>query len=236
MESKELYQKLKSDFIKEGITDLNWAARMPDLDKYLHNDFKRCGMDLMCDFTDKIDKVYTTVFLSDKVLSKILSDNVSNAMIFSHHPTNWDIEHHNGNYAATEEYISKLRDRNISIYILHHPLDNYGDYSTCKTLADSINLNIERPAFLYCGALCGVIGTVVYKNIGELHEQYSKAMGHKTSLYRYENVWKSLFECHQIFVEVSKEVAELLKYIYPEYDKNITRYTLDKYNQHIRNK
>jgi aminoglycoside 6-adenylyltransferase len=52
----------------------------------------------------------------------------------------------------------------------------------------------------------------------------------------YENVWKSLFECHQIFVEVSKEVAELLKYIYPEYDKNITRYTLDKYNQHIRNK
>lgn len=187
MESKELYNKLNSDFIKEGITDLNWTSRMPNLDKYLYNDFKKCGMGLMCDFTDKINKVYTTVFLSDKVLSKILSDGVTNAMIFSHHPTNWDIKIHNGNYAATEKYIAELRDRNISIYILHHPLDNYGDYSTCKTLADSINLNIERPAFLYCGALCGVIGTTAYENINELHNQFSKSMGHKTSLYQYGN-------------------------------------------------
>lgn len=187
MKSEELYIKLKSDFIKEGITDLNWAARMPNLDKYLHDDFKQCGMGLMCDFTEKIDKVFTTVFLSDKVLSKVLSANITNAMIFSHHPTNWDIEHHNGNYAATEEYIAKLRDRNISIYVLHHPLDNYGEYSTCKTLADSINLTIERPAFLYCGAFCGVIGTVDCMSIGELHKQFSEVMGHKTSLYQYGN-------------------------------------------------
>ncbi len=26
MESRELYNKLKNDFIKEGITDLDWAA------------------------------------------------------------------------------------------------------------------------------------------------------------------------------------------------------------------
>ena len=185
MESRDIYNRLKSDFIKEGITDLNWAAKMPDLDKYLYDDFKQYGMGLMCDFTDRIDRVYTTVFLSDKVLSKVLSDNTNNAMIFSHHPTNWDIEYHNGNYAASEEYIPELRDRNISIYVLHHPLDNFGEYSTCKTLADSINLSIERPAFLYCGALCGVIGTVDYSNIRELHKQYSKTMGHETSLYQY---------------------------------------------------
>jgi len=185
MKSIVLYNKLRSDFIKEGITDLDWAARMPDLDKYLHTDFKRSGMGLMCDFTDKIEKVYTTVFLSDEVLSKILSDDITNAMIFSHHPTNWDIEYHNGNYAPTEKYISQLRDRNISIYVLHHPLDNFGDYSTCKTLADSINLTIECPAFLYCGALCGVVGTVAYESVNQLHEQYSIAVGHETSLYKY---------------------------------------------------
>ena len=43
--------------------------------------------------------------------------------------------------------------------ILHHPLDNYGNYSACKTLADNLKIFIEKPAFLYCGALCGVIGT-----------------------------------------------------------------------------
>lgn len=66
---------------------------MPGLHKYLHDDFIKTGMGLMCDFTDKIEKVYTTVFLSDRVLSGVLSDNITNAMIFSHHPVNWDIEH-----------------------------------------------------------------------------------------------------------------------------------------------
>lgn len=188
MEARELYGRLKSDFIKEGITDYDWASRMPDLNKYLYDDFKQSGMGLMCDFTDEIEKVYTTVFLSDRVLSKVLSDGITNAMIFSHHPTDWDLEHHNGNFAAAEKYIAELKDRNISIYVLHHPLDNYGEYSTCKTLADRINLKIDHPAFLYCGAYCGVIGTMDFiKSIGELHEHYTRAMGHKTSLYQYGN-------------------------------------------------
>ncbi len=184
----ELYSKLNNDFIKDGITDLNWAGRMPNLEKYLHDGFKQTGMGLMCDFTNSIEKVYTTVFLSDRVLSTILSD--INTLIFSHHPTNWDIKNHNGNYAITEDYIIKLRERNISIYVLHHPLDNYGKYSTCKTLADKLKINIEKPGFLYFGAMCGVIGTTDFNNINELHECYSQALGHKTSLYQYgqENI------------------------------------------------
>ena len=185
MKANVIYSKLKTDFIKESITDLNWASKMPNLDKYLYVDFKQSGMGLMCDFTDDIKKVYTTVFLSEKVLSKILTDNVSNALIFSHHPTNWGIEHHNGNYAAEEDLILKHKERNISIYVLHHPLDNYGNYSTCKTLADNLKIFIEKPAFLYCGALCGVIGTTGCKSAKELQEMYTQAVGHKTSLYLY---------------------------------------------------
>lgn len=50
----------------------------------------------------------------------------------------------------------------------------------------------------------------------------------------YENVWKSLFICQELFREVSKEVAERLGFVYPEYDKNVTSYTKDLYNQYIR--
>ena len=182
-----LYQKLKNDFIKSEISDLNWAARMPDLDKYLYDGFKQNGMGLMCDFANNIEKVYTTVFLSENVLSKLISDNVTNAMLFSHPPSRWDIKHHNGNYAADEKHISELKKRNISIFILPHPLDNYSDYSTCKTLADRLSINIDRPAFLYCGAMCGVIGTANYKNINQLSNHYSQVVKHKTSLYKYGN-------------------------------------------------
>jgi aminoglycoside 6-adenylyltransferase len=49
----------------------------------------------------------------------------------------------------------------------------------------------------------------------------------------YEHLWESLFKCHQLFREVSKEVGEKLNYVYPEYDVNITRYTQDFYKQYI---
>ena len=50
----------------------------------------------------------------------------------------------------------------------------------------------------------------------------------------YENMWESLFTCLQLFREVSKEVAEMLGYDYPEYDQNITRYTEDMYRKYGR--
>jgi len=190
MEAKKLYEQLDKDFIKKGITEINWLEKMPKLDKYLCENFKQCEMGLMCDFADEIDKVYTTVFLSDIVLEKVLSENITNAMIFSHHPTNWDIECHGGNYAASEMYIKKLQERKISIYFLHHPLDNFGEYSTCKTFADRIGIKTEQPAFLYYGAFCGLFGTIDCNTTSELSEKFSLVMGHKTSLYQYgsENI------------------------------------------------
>ena len=188
MKAHDLYDRLKNDFIKEGITDVNWAKRMPNLDKYLYPEFtQNGGMGPMCDFTNEIEKVYTAVFLSEKVLSKILHDGISNAMLFSHHPTNWDIKHHDGNYAAEEKYIAMLKEKNISVYILHHPLDNFGKYSTCGTLAGKLKMHIDRSAFLYYGAMCGVIGTISCKTTSELHERFSRTLGHKTSLYSYGN-------------------------------------------------
>ena len=78
MRALELYEILNNNFINKGIKDVGWAKRMPDLEKHLFSEFKQNGgMGLMCDFTDEIKKVYTTVFLSEKVLSKILKDNGS---------------------------------------------------------------------------------------------------------------------------------------------------------------
>ncbi len=48
----------------------------------------------------------------------------------------------------------------------------------------------------------------------------------------YENVWASLFECMQLFREVSREVSELLGCAYPEYDRNVMKYTMDMYEKY----
>ena len=74
MNAFQLYSKLEQDFIKPDIYDVDWAARMPEINEYLFPKFKENGgIGLMCDFTCVINKVYTTVFLSDKVLSEVLS-------------------------------------------------------------------------------------------------------------------------------------------------------------------
>jgi len=186
MKARDLYGILATDFLKPSIYEEDWLHKMPGLRPYLFPEFiQNGGMGLMCDFATDIQKVYTTVFLSDKVLSRVLSDDISNAMIFSHHPTNWDLRSHNGNYAATEEYIAQLQQKNIAIYTLHHPLDNFGPHSTCGTLARELGIAVERSAFVYCGAHCGIIGTTDCKTIGELRDRYAQVVGHATSLYPY---------------------------------------------------
>jgi aminoglycoside 6-adenylyltransferase len=45
----------------------------------------------------------------------------------------------------------------------------------------------------------------------------------------YENLWKSLFQCYDLFRTSSKAVAESLGYKYPEYDEVITQYTENIY-------
>jgi aminoglycoside 6-adenylyltransferase len=48
----------------------------------------------------------------------------------------------------------------------------------------------------------------------------------------YEHVWQSLFQCLQIFREVSGYVSEYFSYTYPEYDKNVTQYVNDMYSKY----
>lgn len=40
----------------------------------------------------------------------------------------------------------------------------------------------------------------------------------------YEEMWKALFECHSLFREASKFVAQKLEYDYPDYDENVIAY------------
>ncbi len=185
MLASELYKRLDSDFIKEGITDYDWTAKMPNLTPFLTDSFQKTGMGLMCDFSDRIETVYTTVFLSEQALVKLIEEDAKNALLFSHHPVGWDIKNRNGTYGVEPKYLEVLRERKISLYVLHHPLDHYSEYSTGKTFAKVLGIEIEKPAFLSCGAMCGIIGRTDCKTVDELKALYSKAVGHQTSLYRY---------------------------------------------------
>lgn len=184
MNAKDLYQKLDGDFITENMSD-EWSAYMGSIEDFLCDNFKQYNMGLVCDFAEKITRVYTAVFPSREVMQKILDDGVEDAMLFMHHPSVWDIRRPEIFYQMDPSLLEQFRQRHISIYILHVPLDAYGEYSTSVTLARALGLEIEKPFHLYHGIYAGVIGKTHVKTVQELQEIYVHAVGHDVKLYRY---------------------------------------------------
>lgn len=186
MRATDLYSQLERDFITKNMRD-NWAKYMHELEEYLSPNFKERSMGLVCDFTDEINKVYSAVFPTKEILQGIINDGATNAMLFLHHPSIWDIRRLKPFYQMDKELIEKFRENKISIYNLHVPLDNFSEYSTSQTLADVLDIEVEKPFKEYCGALSGVIGKTRCRSVEELHDRFSQVLGHNTSLYLYGN-------------------------------------------------
>lgn len=185
MLAKKLYQHLEKDFINPKLTD-NWYFYMNEISDYICLNFKKRSIGLVCDFTSKINFVYTSVFPSKKVMKKIIKENKNQALLFTHHPASWDIRKAPNVFEQmNKDLLEIFKKQNISIYTLHSPLDNYGPFSTSLCLAESLNIKINKKFAYENGALNGVIGTSDYKNIKELKKYFEKIVNHKVKLYSY---------------------------------------------------
>ncbi len=184
MEADKLYQQLEKDFIAPGLSD-DWGEWLAPIAGFVCDNFKRRSMGLVCDFTEEINKVYAAVFPSNAVMEKILSDGAQNAMLFVHHPAVWNIAAPQVFLPPEAGLLRQFKNNGISVYNLHVPLDNFGEYSTSVSLARALDIKVEKAFAPYFGALCGVFGQTELTLIGDLKDKFEKAVGHKCGLYRY---------------------------------------------------
>lgn len=185
MKAIQLYQYLEKDFIHPGMND-DWAHQMKSIEVFLSENFKKRSMGLVCDFTTEINKVYTAVFPSKEVMQKILNDETQAAMLFVHHPSIWDIRKAPAVFQQMDRVLlEKFKDRRISIYNLHVPLDNFGKYSTSLTLAKVLGIKPEKSFAPYFGSMCGVFGKAKVSTVQDLRKKFQKAVGHQVGLYKY---------------------------------------------------
>ena len=91
MKAVDLYDRLEKDFVMPEIVEDWYNCGMPENDMLICENYKKRSLGLLCDFAEEVNKVYTAVFPSDKVLTKILNDCAENAMLFLHHPLTWDL-------------------------------------------------------------------------------------------------------------------------------------------------
>ena len=185
MKAVKLYAQLEKDFITPSLSD-EWAKYMESIADFLSDNFKRRSMGLVCDNAQEISKVYTAVFPSDNVMQSVLDKGEKEVMLFVHHPSIWDIRKAPAAFQQMDRgLLEKFRERQISIYNLHVPLDNYGKYSTSSTLAEALGLKDLKPFAEYFGGLAAVFGKTVFSTIQELREKFEAVLGHRTSLYQY---------------------------------------------------
>jgi putative NIF3 family GTP cyclohydrolase 1 type 2 len=185
MKATQLYKQLEKDFITPKMSD-EWAQYMDSVADFLSENFKKRSMGLVCDFTTDINKVYTAVFSSKEVMQKILDDGTLDAMLFVHHPSTWDIRKAPEVFQQMDrELLQQFKNRRISIYNLHVPLDNFGKYSTSVTLAKALGISPEKPFAPYFGALAGVFGKINLATVQDLKNKFQETVGHEVSLYNY---------------------------------------------------
>jgi len=185
MKAIQLYQHLEKDFITPEMSD-KWAQYMDSVDDFLSKNFKKRSMGLVCDFTTEINKVYTSVFPSRNVMQKILDDGTQDVMLFVHHPLIWDIRKAPEVFQQMDrKLLQQFKDRRISIYNLHVPLDNFGEHSTSVTLAKALGIKTGKPFAPYFGSLCGVFGKTTLATVQDLKRRFQDAVGHEVSLYNY---------------------------------------------------
>ncbi len=187
MIANKIYQNLEKDFIQLGMSD-NWTQYMDSVADFLCDNFKARSMGLVCDFATEINHIYSAVFPSNNVMQKILDDGAYSAMLFVHHPSIWDIRKAPEVFQQMDrDLLQQFKKRQISIYNLHTPLDNFGEHSTSVSLAKALKIKVEKPFASHNGALCGIIGETNLKTVVNLRDEFKKILNHSASLYNYGN-------------------------------------------------
>ena len=185
MKAEKLYKQLEKDFINPFLKD-DWLKRMRPISDFITENFKKRSMGLVCDNTEEINKVYTAVFPTKKVMQTILNKNDNNIMLFVHHPAIWDLAKSPNIFQPMDRnLLKKFKQKRIAIYNLHVPLDNYGRYSTGVSLAKALGIKPIKAFAPYFGALAGVFGKTNIKTVKDLVRKIEKTVNHRVKLYPY---------------------------------------------------
>ena len=184
MNQSEIVQKLDSFFNIHAFDERElWSEIIPADDMTIYRRFVPSEFvdgtwnGLMLDSTSEIDRVYMIVFPGQAVLDTILALELEReapgAMIFAHHPADFE-ESGRGFSGAREAQLEEMREHNISYYCCHAPLDCHPEISTVGALAKALKLRDGEPFSLHHSGMEGVHGKLRDMNFSKLAEHLAE--------------------------------------------------------------
>lgn len=183
MKAKELYKRLDKDFEIENYRD-DWSFVV--FNEFINPSFKVRYTGVMLDNSNEIEKVYTSTFPDMIILDKILDQNKADILLFSHHAMGYDPTLEGFPfYNIPVDYLRQMKERHISFYVLHLPLDTNGDYSTSMNLAKALQLPVVGEFCEYLGCKVGVICETDSTKVTDFALHVKKAVGHEIKVRQY---------------------------------------------------
>jgi putative NIF3 family GTP cyclohydrolase 1 type 2 len=183
MNAKELYEKIDRDFEIDKYKD-DWS--FVEFNKFINPDFRERYIGVMLDNTAEIEKVYTSTFPDTAVLDNILNRNETDILLFCHHAMGYDPTLEGFPfYNIPTDYLKKLKERRISFYVMHIPLDSNGIYSTSVSLAKELKLPITGEFCEYLGCKVGVICETALTRLEDFALHVENIIGHEIKVRQY---------------------------------------------------
>ena len=105
--------------------------------------------------------------------------------MFTHHPMSWDITRKDAFQSIDVCNLEIMKERGISMYTLHVPLDCNGKYSTSVNLAGAFGAKIIDEFFDYHGCKVGVVAETAFTNVDDLKNEFDSLIQHESRIYRY---------------------------------------------------
>ncbi len=186
MEKKEILEKINKDFETFNYFDVwnNFENYIDKIKEYIQPEFKKYSSGLMVDFTESIEEIITTTFITNNIFDYIVEKNKKNVLIFAHHPY-YQKQIDNSWHDSISKNIEVLKNNKIAIYVCHMALDFHSELSTAYYFAKELIKDFQgRLSYKYKDneVECEYYGEAI-ENLMERIESLSK----KTMFYQFND-------------------------------------------------
>jgi putative NIF3 family GTP cyclohydrolase 1 type 2 len=171
-ELKEMVNKLDNEFsLKSFGKDASFSRFIPNVydplefnwKSVFEKEFVEIFNGLMLRGSSKVEKVFLAVFPTNHVLDRFIEEGNEGDLLFMHHPLLMECGDPKGKWGQgflpiKEKYIRKIKEKKLSVYTCHIPLDCHKQLGTNVAMAKALNAKIldsdtvdsENDYVLYC--------------------------------------------------------------------------------------
>ena len=144
--------------------------------EYFSEDFSSLFNGLMISGLNEVNHFFGALFPTEEILSKFIEQSVLGDFLFLHHPLDMECGDPRGQSGRAflpikKEQLDKIKEKGLSVYSCHHPLDCHNEISTGLAIAKRLGLINIKPCIEVAGGFVGLIGEIEQITVNELAEK-----------------------------------------------------------------